>query len=680
MYMYQWCPIEDIHGCILIFISELLVEYHYTSPHQDYMYITIHHKESHKDSFSAYTGKYYELNTTTQALPHAGSHDPQADSPGPHKDYFSVVTEAIGMNIPVAVVEGAAGAVGGAAVRGVLQIVNNLYQRCASLKPNEKQRDDICRKVTTLQKILQRAMETAVDTRDALTKQSLSYLQQKLTKCVEICGEIERRSLAAKFWNAPDDVKRVQELSHLLDESIFIATFYFTVSIYNALPAIQQRMRHVEELVRYPQAGVYPLDSECQNKPEKVEKPTVKEVKPGVLDVCWRKISADYYELEYDRQNRSSLPFDSNNCELDSAQVKFPNEISYKIRVRGVNGRGPGEWSETAVGMFTVLPEQPHKPIAVYVNSATSITLVVKKPVGREGAKPVTLFVVEYHTENNREMTRRIFPVDNLEMVRINGMDTFKINLNCDTASIYFVQISHSNKDGDSLPCEDTIIVDRIPPGEPVGLTVVHTTTHTIIIEWSKPETNEYMVDHYKVQWGRNGHITKTKTTKKCYAVFRKLETRREYLFKVKAVNKMGYGSESIEIRAKTQSMTAKVAMALIMGAAWGALSIGSIPYSPAIAATAAGVGAGMAAAERVQNKGKAAEVAAGTAAGIAGGIAGLLATPIVIVASPFVGTAAGITSVISDDEDRLEHYLDRYPDDSNNPDDYDDPNDHKDD
>ena len=70
MYIYQYCPIKDIHGCILIFISELMVEYHYTSPHQDY--IPIHDKlESHKNSavFSAYTSKYYELNTTTKALP-----------------------------------------------------------------------------------------------------------------------------------------------------------------------------------------------------------------------------------------------------------------------------------------------------------------------------------------------------------------------------------------------------------------------------------------------------------------------------------------------------------------------------------------------------------------------------------------------------------------------------------
>ena len=359
----------------------------------------------------------------------------------------------------------------------------------------------------------------------------------------------------------------------------------------------------------------------------------------------------------------------STECKLDSSQVSFPNNTGYKIRVRGVNGRGPGEWSETTVGTFTVLPEQPHKPIAVYINSATSITLVVKRPVGREGAKPVTHFVVEYHTENNRGMTKKVFSVENLEKVQTNGMDAFEIDMNCGAASTYFVQISHRNKDGDSLPCEDTIRVDKIPPGEPVELTVVHTTTRTIIIEWSEPETNEYMVDHYEVQWGRNGNIKKKRTTPRCYTVFRQLQTNKKYLFKVRAVNKMGYGSEFIEIEAETKSMAGKVAKALGAGAATGAATTVMSPFSAVITGVAAGAGAGAAAAESVEDKGKGAEVAAGAAAGIGGGVAGfalgLLATPFVIVASPFVGTATGISAVVGGDAVELNEFLEQYPDDS---------------
>ena len=193
------------------------------------------------------------------------------------------------MDIPVAVVESAADAVGGATVRVSIQIITNIakkvYQRYASLQTNERQRDEICSKVTELQGILQKAMETAVDTRDDLTWQTLWNIQQKLTKCLEICEEIEKRSFRAKFQNAADDVKRVQKLSHLLDESISIVTLNFSVANYTTLPAIEQSMRHVDGLVRNPQGGVYELDSECQNEPEKVENLTVIE-KPGVLYVA----------------------------------------------------------------------------------------------------------------------------------------------------------------------------------------------------------------------------------------------------------------------------------------------------------------------------------------------------------------------------------------------------------
>ena len=565
----------------------------------------------------------------------------------------------------------------GATLQEAIHIITNFHRQYASLQTNERQRDEICGKVTELQRILQSATETAADTRDDHTKQALWNIQQKFKRCSEICKEIEKQSFIAKFQNAPDDVKRVQELSRLLDESISTATLYFSVANYTTLPAKQQSLRHVNRLVRNPQGGTYQWSSACQNEPEKVEKPTVKEGKPGVLHVRWKEISADYYELEYDRLNGKYLRFDSTGCKPDSSQVCFPNNISYKIRVRGVNGCGPGEWSEATVGTFTVLPEQPHKPIAVYINSSTSITLVVKKPVGREGAKPVTHFVVEYHTKNNSEMSQKVFSIDNLEMEPINGMEAFRIDLNCDAASTYFVQISHRNKDGDSLPCEDTIRVDTIPPGEPVGLTVVHTTTHTIIIEWSKPETNEYMLDHYEVQWGRNGHITETKTTKECYAVFRNLETWKEYLFKVRAVNKMGYGSRSIEIRAETDSMTAKVAKVIGAGAATGAATTVMSPFSSVITGVAAGVGAGALAVESVEDKGKGAKVAAGAAAGIGGGVAGfalgILATPLTIVLSPFIGTATGIGAVINRKETELEYYLEQYPDDSDNSDDLND-------
>ena len=87
----------------------------------------------------------------------------------------------------------------------------------------------------------------------------------------------------------------------------------------------------------------------------------------------------------------------------------------------------------------------------------------------------------------------------------------------------------------------------------------------------------------------------------------------------------------------------------------------GGIPFAAVLTGVAVRAAAGVAAAGR-QKINKAAEVAASTAAGIGGGVAGvalgLLATPFVIVASPFVGTATGIATRIGNEEDVLDEYL----------------------
>ena len=150
-------------------------------------------------------------------------------------------------SIPTA--EGAAGTVGGATLQEAIHIIANFHQQYASLQSNERQQDEICSKVTELQRILQSATETAADTRDDHTKQALWNIQQKFKRCLEICKEIEKLSFIAKFQNARDDVKRVQELSRLLDESISTATLHFSVANYTTLPAKQQSPRHVNRLV-----------------------------------------------------------------------------------------------------------------------------------------------------------------------------------------------------------------------------------------------------------------------------------------------------------------------------------------------------------------------------------------------------------------------------------------------
>ena len=234
-------------------------------------------------------------------------------------------------------------------------------------------------------------------------------------------------------------------------------------------------------------------------------------------------------------------------------QLHFPSKKFYNIRVRGVNGCGPGEWSESAVGKFTILPEQPQKPLAVHVNSSAGIALVMEMPLKREGAKPVTQFVVEYHTDADTKCIKEVYPINNLKTLTLEGKEAVQINLNdmfFNTALTYHVLISHRNEDGDSLPCVDCIETDRITPDAPVGLEVAYRNSRGILIEWRN--TNACTVDHYEVHWELNKDTVITVVTKNCYALKQFLHPNTSYLIKVRAVNRRSQKSEFTEIRAKT--------------------------------------------------------------------------------------------------------------------------------
>ena len=163
-----------------------------------------------------------------------------------------------------------------------------------------------------------------------------------------------------------------------------------------------------------------------------------------------------------------------------------------------------------------------------------------------------------------------------------------------------------------------------------------------------------------------------SKTTKKCYAWFKKLQTITHYVFKVRAVRKNGCVSKFVEVCVETKSVTGRVAKVAGVSAGASAATVVMQVFSPVTLSVLIGGGAGVVAAKSVEDKGKRAEVAAGTAAGIAGGIAGftlgLLAAPGAIVVSPI--TAVVVASIVAIEETEnvldLDGYLERYPDDDN--------------
>ena len=399
--------------------------------------------------------------------------------------------------------------------------------------------------VKVFQEILQETEKSVVGTGDNYARQ---LLEKNLNKCQKVCNQIESQSIAGIFSRSS---QQVEELDLLLRNTIHITNTYLSASS----AGMKADVRHLRAVVHNLQAGMCQLQvHEALTEPKKVTKLIIEELKPGILHVSWKKTTeTDYYEVQYDRQIGHSIKVSSTQCLLDSMQLHFPSEKSYNIRVRGVNGCGPGEWSESAVGKFTILPERPQKPLTVHVNSSTSITLIMEKPVEGEGVKPVTHFVVEYHTDADKRCLKKVFPINNLKVLTLKRKNAVEIKLNdrrINTALTYHVMISHRNEDGDSLPC-----VDRIepPPNVPVGLKVAFQKSCGILIEWK--ETNACTIDHYEVHWELDKETVDTEVTKNCYAVRNHLDSNTSYLIKVRAVNKRFRKSEfTEEIRVKTET------------------------------------------------------------------------------------------------------------------------------
>ena len=417
-------------------------------------------------------------------------------------------------------------------------------------KRNRSQLNQFNSDVKVFQEILQETEKSVIGTDDNYVRQLLEKIKKNLDKCQKVCDQIESQSLAGTFHRSS---QQVEELDLLLRNSIHVTNTYLSASS----AGMKTDVKHLRAVVNNLQAGMCQLHVHAAHtEPKKVKKLIVEELRPGILHTSWKETTeTDYYEVQYDRQTGHSIKVTTTQCLLDSMQLHFPSKKFYNIHVRGVNGCGPGEWSESTVGHFTILPEQPRKPLAVHFNSSASIVLVMEKPVKRDGAKPVTHFVVEHHTDADKRCVKKVFSVNNLEALTFEGKEAVKINLNnrhANTALIYHVLISHRNEDGDSLPCVDCIETDRITPDVPVGLKVAYRATCGILIKWKK--TNACIVDHYEVHWEINKHNVVVEVTKNCYAVKQSLDSDKSYLIKVRAVNKRSKKSEFTEVRAKTKS------------------------------------------------------------------------------------------------------------------------------
>ena len=526
------------------------------------------------------------------------------------------------------------------------QGAKELYLRIEQLRVNDRQKRELLDNINIVKKILEHmiTVEREISCTPETLHDSLQKVERILETCKRICEEISKNNLLIKVVQAYGALEKLTELNRQLVNAIGILNACIGMTSLEFHKDMRKQMNRVEGIARNPSAGIYPEVGTVLKEPGVVDRPVIENDGNDFLRVQWSDKrnppgSLLCYEIQYGEHNRHSIrvPPNSTACRLGHEVLEPGN--TYSIRVRGVNSRGPGKWSERAVCRFKKCPpKQPQKPLDARVESPTSITLVINNPNTCLGTRDITRVMIEYCDENSSDWTIEPFAIYGNSKTMIQYQFT---ELSPDTT--YQFRVKVQNADGDvSLPSESIVAKTNNPtPGPPVCLRVSsYRTTDTIKIRWKAPFHNSHAVRYYEVEWHRKSDSSQFGKTRKTSFKATGLKHDTMFEFRVRAFNKESRCSDWSEwIKAETRMKGSRKAKAVAAGIGAG---IAATVGAPLIGAIGGGVLAGDSAVESVEEKGggKGAKGAAGTAAGIAGGIGG---TFLCTIGAPLVGIVTGI-------------------------------------
>lgn len=343
----------------------------------------------------------------------------------------------------------------------------------------------------------------------------------------------------------------------------------------------------------------------------------------------------EHYEVRYDDEKDHTLRFHFDECKVADHRNEFcvklgppkiiPGNV-YTVSVRGLNGEGPGEWSNEKVFRFkTGLPSKPPQP-TVTIQSPTEVLITARRPSEHdEHGSSVTHCKVEYL--ECKAVNEASWEVLKCPMKQNTSPDV-KIEIGSLTPDqTYLFRIKMINDAGESAP-SDSLSVQMTPliPGPPQGLRISSKRRATSIkLRWEVPSKNPRAVYQYKVQCRRvkESEWTNYATVEKKSAKIISLKTDTNYLFRVQFVNCKGQAGEwSDPIGAETRYGT----FGRIVGTV--AAFVGGTVGGPVIGAVGvAGVAAGKVPDSSV-GKGLA-RAGAGASGAVGGALFGLLGAPL---------------------------------------------------
>ena len=385
----------------------------------------------------------------------------------------------------------------------------------------------------------------------------LEEVYDRLRTCKVECEKLQDQSSIKKLPMADSNketLKLVQtELEHVhvnLENQVICAMSFVKVQVKDGIKEVRRDC-----------AGVYPVSSGDLKPPAAVSKPVV-DFKGEQMIVSWEDDdnppdSLVTYEVRTDDSNNDIIEVRPRYKCISIGPPKIEPGMLYTIQVRGVNGKGPGEWSEQLIVRYkTAPPRRPDKPKVFPTSINAKISVRIPGIQEAHGA-PVSEVIVEYCQYNNgSKWNSETISLEEKESEHIRESVIYDLSPN----TRYFFRIILINKSGQSAPSESVDVTTDVPiPGEPTNIRPSsYFTSNSIKIRWDPPEEYPESVDHYEVQYKRRKEfdskvLHKVIKTTKLSAKAKNLKSDTWYVFHVKAVNKKGESGKAARIEAETR-------------------------------------------------------------------------------------------------------------------------------
>ena len=557
-----------------------------------------------------------------------------------------------------------------------------MYSRITELAENNAYRQSIVKYIEKLRGIADELSRMENENFPESCKEMIDSFNDAIEICKSTCKTLERAGSLRKFYDAKVHGKYLKRLETELQrasDNLQLALQMIAVAKTSQVhEAVNKGTREVKATVVHPNEGVFlPSRKSVDFRPHQIRDVNVfleSDDSGDLMVVQWKDdencdSSIIRYEISYDEEDEQVFPTTAEECTMPDSPgvfcVKFgPPKVKpgklYSVKIRAVNGAGPGKYCKPIIFRFkTGPPNQPKQP-TVLVLSPTEVLITAKRLSERdENGSDVTRCIVEY-TQDNMQSNEHTWQSLKSSIKQRSRME-IKLKIgSLEPNTIYRFRIKMVNGSGESAPSPPVSVeTTQLIPGPPQDLRVSSKRTDTAIkLRWKQPTENPHAAYKYKVQIRLVREVNWTD----CDTVVGKTSTK---IIQLKSDTKYRFRVRSLNNKDEAGDWTSEVEIETrfgIFGRTLGTIGafVGGTVGGPLLGAVGAGGMAGIAAGKHPDSEtGKrVAQVAAAAGGAIPGALLSLIGAPVmgamcaIRANKHLAGEIGDISPQTSDDEE----------------------------